>query len=205
MRGEELARFHRGDEGLFRELVDTHSPRLLVVARSFATQTQEAQDLVQETWLRAWARRSTYSGRGPILSWLYSVCRSVCLSKVRVAKGLIGVGATHDGSVRRDPAGLADLAAAELGSGEAELPDAASARVEMSRAVRQALMELPERQRAVVICRILEGRSTRETAEVLGCAEGTVKASLHHALRALEPHLRSWAPETENARELRDR
>jgi RNA polymerase sigma factor (sigma-70 family) len=53
-------------------------------------------------------------------------------------------------------------------------------------------MELPDRERDVVILRMLEGRSTREAAEALGCAEGTVKATLSHALKKLHSSMEIW-------------
>ncbi|MFQ5679029.1 MAG: RNA polymerase sigma factor [Gemmatimonadota bacterium] len=194
MTDEELARFHAGEERFFRELVVAHSPRLLVVTRSFATAAQEAHDLLQETWLRAWARRRTYSGTGPILGWLYAVCRSVCISRTRKAGARMGSLELSVGSGGRSasPSGAGFVERQPAGP---EPPDAALARMEARRAVRFALLELPERQRAVVLLRILEGRSTREAAEALGCAEGTVKAALHHALRRLEPLLCEWGPE----------
>ncbi|MFQ5890586.1 MAG: RNA polymerase sigma factor, partial [Gemmatimonadota bacterium] len=77
--GLELAGFHSGDGELFRRLVEQHSPRLLAIARSFAADVEEAHDLVQETWRRAFEKRRTYRGSGTLSGWLYAVCRSVCL------------------------------------------------------------------------------------------------------------------------------
>ena len=53
-------------------------------------------------------------------------------------------------------------------------------------------MELPERERDIVVLRMLYQRSIRETAEALGCAEGTVKAALHHALKKLQNSMEVW-------------
>ncbi len=53
-------------------------------------------------------------------------------------------------------------------------------------------MDLPERERDVVVLRMLYERSTRETAEVLGCAEGTVKSTLPHALKKLQVSMEVW-------------
>ena len=58
--------------------------------------------------------------------------------------------------------------------------------------INRALMELPERERDVVVLRMLYQRSTREAAEALGCAEGTVKAALHHALKKLQNSMEAW-------------
>jgi RNA polymerase sigma factor (sigma-70 family) len=58
--------------------------------------------------------------------------------------------------------------------------------------ISRAVMDLPERERDVVVLRMLRQRSTRETAEMLGCAEGTVKATLHHALKKLQISMEVW-------------
>ncbi len=64
----------------------------------------------------------------------------------------------------------------------------------MSSFVRTALMDLSERERDVVVLRMLEQRSTHETADALRCAEGTVKATLHHALKKLQHSMEVWVP-----------
>jgi RNA polymerase sigma-70 factor (ECF subfamily) len=81
---------------------------------------------------------------------------------------------------------------ADVGPDPQEPSDARVQRVALSRAVSDAVAELPPRQREVVVLRILEGHSTRECAHLLDIAEGTVKATLHHALSNLRPLLRSW-------------
>lgn len=172
----ELRRFHAGDETLFRRLVDELSPRLLSVTRGFSRDLDEAHDLLQETWQRAYAKRKSYRGEGSIFAWLYSVCRNVCLAE------------TGKRSVRD---GLSDdLDRLEVpGSSH---PGEAAERAQLNRFVHRAVSELPKRERAVVILRLLEGYTTRETADALGCAEGTVKAALHHALKKLETLMEVW-------------
>jgi RNA polymerase sigma-70 factor (ECF subfamily) len=75
---------------------------------------------------------------------------------------------------------------------EQPAPDVGAERSRLRAAVAEAVAQLPARQRDTVVLRILEARTTRETAELMGCAEGTVKASLHQALQNLNPVLRSW-------------
>ena len=65
-------------------------------------------------------------------------------------------------------------------------------RTELRRSVAEAIMELPDREREVVVLRLLHHRSTRETADMLECAEGTVKAALHHATRKLQSSMEVW-------------
>lgn len=71
--GEDLARFHRGDETLLLELIDVYSPRLQPLVRLFARQPADASDLLQETWQQVCLERTSYSGTGPLLGWCYGV------------------------------------------------------------------------------------------------------------------------------------
>ncbi len=173
---EELQRFHAGDEVLFRRLVEEHSPRLLAVTRSFARDLDGAHDLLQETWQRAYGKRWSFRGDGPLFAWLYSVCRNVCLADVgkRAARQRLS---DVFGGLKPSPP---------------DNPAVMAERAQLSAFAHRAVMDLPERERAVVICRLLEGLTTRETAAALGCAEGTVKAALHHALEKLEATMEVW-------------
>lgn len=168
----ELLAFRRGDEVYFRKLIDAYSPRLLACARSFLPDLDEARDIVQDVWVRAYERRRSYSGSGSLLAWLLTICRNASVSAIR------------SGALRERAKGT-------LGAERAVFPEAADdpstnvRRAEVRELVYGAVADLPERQRSVVTLRILEGRTTAQTAEALGIATGTVKATLHQALRNL--------------------
>ena len=164
----ELSAFHAGDERFFRRAVEECSPRILAWLRSFSRDADHANDLLQEVWSRAYAKRRSFEGRGSLLGWLLALSRSVCVSQGRAR-----------GAAQRAESATEQRA-------QPETPDVATERARLQRQVRSAVMELPTRQREVVVLRFLEGLSTRETARELGCAEGTVKASLHQALKKLE-------------------
>jgi RNA polymerase sigma-70 factor (ECF subfamily) len=166
----DIERFHAGDERLFADLVTTYSPRLWPQLRRYAGVNADARDLLQEVWLRAFDKRRTFDGRGSFIGWLLAVCRTVGIAAVRkrmrepVTEDLTEVAARSD-------------------------PDAGLLR----ETLRDAVLALPERQRDVVILRLVEGRSTAETARLLQCAEGTVKALLHQATRKLRECLKETA------------
>lgn len=176
LNSSELRLFHEGDAALFRRLVEEHSPHLLAVVRPFAGDLDEAHDLLQETWRRVFEKRATYLGQGTLAGWFYVVCRNVCLAAAQKSKSR--------GGVALDPEVLSGATPADPAR------DAEQARLRLS--IGEALMALPARERDVVILRMLEQRSTRETAEALGCAEGTVKATLHHAMKKLRDSMKVW-------------
>lgn len=165
--GTDLDRFRDGDETLFRLLVDDLSPRLLAFALPFAEDADDAHDLVQETWQRVFHARRSYAGTGTLIGWILAVSRSVCLN-----------------AVKRRSARKTRPTHATIGD-EPARPDELLEGDEVRRTLHLAVMDLPPRERDVVWLRFLHQLSTRETAEQLGCAEGTVKATLNHAMKKL--------------------
>jgi RNA polymerase sigma-70 factor, ECF subfamily len=159
----DLERFHSGDESLFTELVALHSPRLRRHLCQYSGLGGDARDLVQDAWLRVFHKRHTYDGRGSFIGWLLMVGRTVGLAAVRKRGREL------------QTATLTDVAG-QAGS----TPDP----------VLEAVLALPERQRDVLLLRLVEGLSVAETARRMQCAEGTVKATLHQATRKLREQLK---------------
>jgi RNA polymerase sigma-70 factor (ECF subfamily) len=163
----DVARFHAGDERLFAELVRSYSPRLAAHLRRYARTDSEVADLLQDVWLRAFQKRRSFEGRGSLFGWLLTICRTVGFTSIK----------------RVQPEPLAEHHAG------ASTEPAIHARIEYERLLR-AVGGLPERQRETVLLRIVEGKSTAEAARALGCAEGTIKASLHAAMHKLQHALK---------------
>lgn len=145
---DELARFRAGDEAIFRRVVDAFSPRLLAFLRPFASDLDEAHDLLQDMWHRAFDKRRTFSGSGTLLGWLYAISRSTGLAAGEKRSVRDRVAVEHTYHTGAPPAN----------------PDVATERAELRKSLGEALIELPEREREVVILRMIEQRSTRETA-----------------------------------------
>lgn len=171
---DDLPAFYAGDHPLFRRLVEAHTPRLLAFVRPFADGEDDAEDLVQETWQLVYRKRETFRGTGTLLGWIYSIARNVCLGRRR--------------RVVAHSAALPDPAL-HLGAGAAP-PERLVEDAEFRRDLNTAIMRLPDRERDVIILRLVEQRSTRETATALDCAEGTVKAALHHAVAKLQTSIK---------------
>lgn len=172
----DVAGFRSGNAAVFRNAVEQYSPRLLSIVRSFAVDNDDAHDLLQEVWQRAYDKRRTFAGAGSLLGWLLAIARTVGLAAQRRR--------TSRDRFHPDPS---------YHTGEPPLdPSQRVERQELARSIRRALLELPDRERDVVVLRMIEQRSTRETAALLGCAEGTVKASLHSALKKLRAPMEVW-------------
>ncbi len=161
-------------ERTIREWIREYGPQLLAVAQSFASDAQEAEDLVQETWIVAFRKFSRRPPDEAILSWLYSIT-------LNLGKGLARR------SKRR--ALLRMQWATDLPGPAAEVNVPSISRHLDNRRLWWCIAQLPDLQRECVLLRVVEGMSTAEAAEALGRAEGTVKVSLHRALEKLRKEL----------------
>jgi len=157
-------RLRRRDERTIRALVAEHTPVLFDWVRGFGVAAADRDDVVQEVWLRVLRHPDRYSGLGSFRGWLYRVARNVVLDRARsdVARAAREARARVDAPVASGPS-------TRVGVGEVEA----------------LLARLTERQRDVVMLRVLEGWSTADVARELGCAPGTVKATLSQSLDKL--------------------
>ena len=171
---EELVRrFQRGDTAALDELVRRHQDRLYRLAAVWLQQDQYAADVVQEVFLRSMRGLARFRFRAAPFTWLYRTTRNVC----------------HEYN-RRRPTESLEVEPDDPSPGlEQQLVNTDAART-----VRSLLTGLPARQREVVLLRIFEDLSVRETAAVMGCREGTVKALLHKATGRLRLELEEEMP-----------
>jgi RNA polymerase sigma-70 factor (ECF subfamily) len=173
-----VARARNGEMDAFEELVMLYADRLLATLRSFGLTDAEAQEVAQETFLRAWRSLPRFEGRSRFFTWLYR----------------IGFNEAQRRLARRPPAG-------SLSSEEQPFenvvdrrpgPDALAEADELRATLRRALRELPSDLRAPVVLRDVEGLSTREAASVLEIGEGAFKSRLHRGRMALRALVAPW-------------
>ena len=168
-----LVRLRAGDGSAFEVVVRTYQGDLYRLAYRFTRNMEDAKDLAQEAFLRAYRALSRFDGRSSLYTWLYRITLNLCLNHRR-------------GKPREEMAEAAGLADPVPGALEA-LTGA-----ERQAAVAAAIASLPPQQRATVILRVQEGLSHKAIAEILECSEGTVKANFFHAVRNLRERLRRY-------------
>jgi RNA polymerase sigma-70 factor (ECF subfamily) len=178
-----VAAFLVGDDDAFGELVRRHEPMVLAIVRRYATTPDDARDLAQKTFLRAFehARRSLRRGPRaavPFRRWLVRV--AVNLAKNHRRDALRVVRAPLEDVERQ---GAAAGASTDADAREALL------RSEAERRMRAAVLQLPPRQREVLTLRIDAELPFAEIAEALSITENAAKVSFHHATRALRAAL----------------
>jgi RNA polymerase sigma-70 factor (ECF subfamily) len=167
-----------GDEEAFRLLFRRYTPRLYAMAlRLSGGRADEAEDVIQTTWLRAAGRLDAFEWRSSLSTWLTAIAIN-CAREARRARARAPVPAPLD---------LLDALAAP-----AAVP---GMRLDLDRAI----AALPDGYREVLVLHDVEGLTHAEIAGALGIAPGTAKSQLFHARRAL----RRWLNEPEGARHAR--
>lgn len=191
---ELLTRLQHGDQSAFRELVETRGPRLLSAARRLLGDEHEAQDSLQDAFIRAFRSIDRFEGRSSLSTWLHRIVINVCMTRLATRK-------------RRAEESLDDLLPVFDEDGfRATRVEAAGASVENivnqlenRTLIRAALEQLPDNYRTVIVLRDLEEYNTAEAAEALGVTTTAVKLRLHRARAALrvklEPLLHESKPE----------
>lgn len=161
-----------GDSAAFRQLVEATSERLYRLAFHLMRDPDEAEDVVQETYIRAWQRRGDLRDPMAVVSWLSRIARNAARDRLRWWR-------------RRPERARVD------GDPPAAGPGADAALVEAERAaeVRRALDVLSEKHRVILLLREVEDMSYEQIAELLGLPLGTVESRLHRARAALAKKL----------------
>jgi RNA polymerase sigma-70 factor, ECF subfamily len=184
---ERSAEFARQAEPFRRELL-AHCYRMLGVA-------DEAEDLVQETYLRAWRSYGAFEGRSSMRVWLYRIATNACLTALEqrarraLPSGLGGPAADPDAPPGAAESGLAWLEPIPDAWVTPENRDPAAivtAREGLRLALVASLQYLPARQRAVLLLREVLGFQAAEVAAMLGISTAAVKSALHRARARLE-------------------
>jgi RNA polymerase sigma-70 factor (ECF subfamily) len=177
-----IRRARTGDEDAFAELVAAHADRVYSMLRRFGLDPDEADEVAQEVFVRAWRGLARFEERSQFSTWLYRIAFNEAqrrLSRRRPAR------ADREPD-REDPIDA-------LSESPALGPEAQTLDREFERTLERALDELPAEWRTAVVLRDIEGLSTRDAAEVAGIREAAFKSRLHRGrmeLRALlDPYL----------------
>jgi RNA polymerase sigma-70 factor (ECF subfamily) len=204
-----------GDEAAFAALAEQYRAELQLHCYRMLGSFHDAEDLVQETLLRAWSKRSTYQGRAPFRAWLYGIATNACLDALRRRPKRLLPPDLHkaaDPTVAPQPWGdlpwlepfpddLLEQAAANADQPEARL----LARETTELTFLAAIQHLPPRQRAVLILRDILEWSANDTAVTLETTVASVNSALQRAHSALGKHLTMGGTHSTDAASARER
>ena len=161
-----------GDSAAFDTLVTRHRRSVYQVCYRFVNHHEDAADLTQDTFVRAWKALGSFRGQARFSTWIYRIAVNVSLNRVSLKTPRTEAVDFDLVADHREPA-----------------PGAAIAAEQRQAMVRRAVRSLPPRQRAVLILRTYHELSHQEVADIVGTSVGAVKANVFHALANLKKRL----------------
>ena len=164
-----------GNREAFDVIVARHRRAVYQVCHRFVNNHEDASDLAQDAFVRAWRGMKNFKGQSALSTWLYRIAVNVCLNRVSAR------------TVATEPIESTELVA----DARIEGAQHAMIREERAVAVRKAIAELPRKQRATLILRAYHDLSHQQIADILGSSVGAVKANFFHALANLKKNLGS--------------
>jgi RNA polymerase sigma-70 factor (ECF subfamily) len=187
------------DRAGFADLVERHRHELQVHCYRMLGSLEESEDLVQETFLRAWRARDRFEGRSSIRTWLYRIATNACLDAIaRQPRRMLPhhLGPAADPSLDLPPRAdlpwlqpYPDRLLEPVAHGDGEPQTAVVAKETIELAFLAAVQHLPPRQRAVLILRDVLGEPAKATAELLDASVPAVNSALQRARATLKQHL----------------
>jgi RNA polymerase sigma-70 factor, ECF subfamily len=176
---ELVARSIRGDADSFNQLVLRWERPIYALAYRTIGREEDARDVCQETFLRAFRALPAFRGQAKFSSWLYRIALNLCRDWMRRERRAPIIQPPED-------VDLMDLAAAAEPS---ESIEDLVARKDMTRLVENAMTRLPEEQRTAIVLKEYHGLTFQEIADLMGCPLSTVKTRLYQGLTVLRREL----------------
>jgi RNA polymerase sigma-70 factor (ECF subfamily) len=179
----DLVRRARGrEEAAIRSIMQSNNRRLYRIARGILRNDGEAEDVVQETYVRAFTHLESFRGDSSLATWLARIAMNEALGRLRRQQPSVEWSTLEP-----------DLLEAQIiqfpASASSEDPEKTMAQREIQQVVEHAIDDLPEAFRIVFITRVIEGMNVEETAELLGLKPETVKTRLHRARTMLRDNV----------------
>ena len=182
-----VALARRGEPAAFGEIMRRHNRRLFRAARSVLRDDAEAEDAVQEAYVRAFRGLDGFRGDASLSPWLTRIALNEALGRLRRARPVADPGAV-DAAARQDGGARVLMFPTAAHDGGSD-PEGASARLQVRRLLEEAIDALPEPFRLVLVARDVDGMGVEEAAGVLGLRPETVRTRLHRARRLLRAAL----------------
>ncbi|UCI16719.1 RNA polymerase sigma factor [Mesorhizobium sp. B2-1-8] len=157
------------DGAAFRTIIKTHNQRLYRIARGVVRNDSEAEDVVQEAYVRAFAHLESFRGDASLGTWLSRIVINEALGRLRKRRRTVTMPDNPQAEIIRFPLNPTDD------------PERTMAQRQILALVERATDTLPDLYRMVFVARVIEGLSIEETSELLGVRPETIKTRLHRA------------------------
>ena len=177
-----LARAREGDTVAFDSLITRHRERIYMHTFQILRNEEDALDLTQETFIRAWRSLAGFDGTATFSNWLHRIATNASIDLCR-RRRIRPQTEIESGLMKIDPA-------SRTTPSRPEAPGTSLDRAEIKRRVEEAFSALSPEHRAVIVLKEIEDLSYEEIARHLGCSPGTVMSRLYYARKKLQTLLR---------------
>jgi len=174
-----------GDTGAYDQLVGRYRTRVFGMIYNMVHNEQDAWDLAQDSFLKAWRSIARFRGQSSFYTWIYRIVMNVTIDSLR-RKQVRGEGAEFDDAIQLKEIDPATRTLPHPGP----LPHERMEQMEIRNRIDAAIAQLSPEHRAVILMKEIEGMQYHEIAESLGCSIGTVMSRLFYARKKLQNLLR---------------
>lgn len=193
-----------GDLPAFRGLVERYERRVYPLAFSLTGNHTDAEDVLQDAFLKAFRSLALFREQSSFYTWLYRIVCNVAIDRARKRKrrGEVQIVVGNEGGLGfLESFGSGVGSTADTYMSKVSRPDEVFSNSELRDQIGAALSALTPEHRAVIMLREIDGLSYEEISETVGCSKGTVMSRLHHARKRLQKMLVDFMPSARSARD----
>ena len=171
----------KGDQNAYADIVNLYQHKLYQVCYRMLGNKQEAEDIAQEAFIRAYINLHSYDQKRKFSTWLYRIATNLCIDRIRKKK--------RDYYLDAEVAGTEGLDMYSQIASDEQLPEEAIEQMELQDRIQYEISRLPDKYRSVIVLKYIEELSLQEISEILDMPLGTVKTRIHRGREALRKQL----------------
>lgn len=179
---ERINQVLKGDHNAFGEVVELYKDKVFQICFRMLGNRQEAEDLSQEAFVRAFVNIRSFNIDMKFSTWIYRIATNLCIDRLRKKK--------PDYYLDAEVSGTEGLNMYSQIASDIALPEEEVESLELQETIQIEIMKLPEKYRSVIVLKYIEELSLKEISEILDLPVGTVKTRIHRGREALRKQLR---------------
>lgn len=171
----------KGDQNAYADIVNLYQHKLYQVCYRMLGNKQEAEDITQEAFIRAYINLHSYDQKRKFSTWIYRIATNLCIDRIRKKK--------PDYYLDAEVAGTEGLNMYSQIAVDEQLPEDVVEQMELQERIQYEISRLPDKYRSVIVLKYIEELSLQEISEILDMPLGTVKTRIHRGREALRKQL----------------
>lgn len=171
----------KGDQNAYADIVNLYQHKLYQICYRMLGNKQEAEDIAQEAFVRAYINLHSYDQKRKFSTWIYRIATNLCIDRIRKKK--------PDYYLDAEVAGTDGLDMYSQIAADEKLPEDVVAQMELQDRIQYEISRLPDKYRSVIVLKYIEELSLQEISEILDMPLGTVKTRIHRGREALRKQL----------------